>query len=265
MDLGFHDAHVLVTGGSRGIGLACVRLFLHEGARVTMVSRTLDSLRTAQEELTQHSPGLQDRLAVIDADLTAADAASAALDMAERGFGPLDVLVNSAGAARRVAPENLDVADWHAAMDTKYFTYIHMLDPAIKRMAKRAQGAIVNIVGTGGKVASPVHLPGGAANAALMLVTAGLAAAYGKQGVRVNAVNPGMTNTDRFDAFVTGEAARTGSSKQDVLQELRQRLPQGRAAHPEEVANAVAFLASPRASYINGAILTVDGGLTPLI
>ncbi|HEY8608397.1 MAG TPA: SDR family oxidoreductase [Noviherbaspirillum sp.] len=265
MDLGLQDGHVIVTGGSRGIGLACAALFLGEAARVTIVARDADRLRAAREELARGRGGCEGRLAAIQADLRDAAAAAAALDQAEAGLGPVDVLVNAAGAARRTAPEHLAIADWHDAMDSKYFSYLHMLDPAIKRMAARGKGAIVNIVGTGGKVASPVHLPGGAANAALMLVSAGLAAAYGQHGVRVNAVNPGVTDTGRFGAYVAAEAARAGTSEAEVLQDLRRRLPQGRPARPEEVAGAVAFLASSRASYINGAILTVDGGLTPMI
>ena len=101
------------------------------------------------------------------------------------------MLVNSAGAARRYAPDDLDAAAWHAAMDAKFFSYIHPLDVVVKRMAARGRGAIVNIIGAGGKVANPVHLPGGAANAALMLATTGLAAAFGPKGVRINGINPG--------------------------------------------------------------------------
>ncbi len=109
----------------------------------------------------------------------------------ERDIGAIDVLVNSAGAARRSAPADLDAAAWHAAMDAKYFSYIHPLDAVLKRMAARGRGAVVNIIGSGGKVANPVHLPGGAANAALMLASTGLAAAFAPKGIRVNAINPG--------------------------------------------------------------------------
>ena len=100
---------------------------------------------------------------------------------AEAELGPIDVLVNSAGAARRYAPADLDADAWHAAMDAKYFSYIHPMDAVLKRMVARGRGAIVNIIGMGGKVANPVHLPGGAANAALMLATTGLAAAFGRR------------------------------------------------------------------------------------
>ena len=94
------------------------------------------------------------------------------------GFGPIDVLVTCAGAARRTPPADLDAQAWRDAIDAKFFSYIHIIDPVVKRMGERGRGAIVNVIGAGGKVASPIHLPGGSANAALMLATAGLAAAY---------------------------------------------------------------------------------------
>ena len=133
-------------------------------------------------------------------------------------LGPIDVLVNSAGAARRYAPADLDAAAWHAAMDAKYFSYIHPIAAALPRMAARGRGSIVNIIGSGGKVASPVHLPGGAANAALMLATAGLAAAFAPKGVRINGINPGATLTGRVQEGLAVEAKMTGLAEEELLQ-----------------------------------------------
>lgn len=150
-------------------------------------------------------------------------------------------------------------------MNAKYFTYIHMMDPIIKRMALRGRGVIVNVIGAGGKVASPIHLPGGAANAALMLVTAGLANAYGAKGVRVNAVNPGATLTERLKEGLAAQARMHQITVEEALRRSSQNMPLGRIAEPEEIANAVVFLASPRASYISGAIVAMDGAVTPMV
>ena len=199
------------------------------------------------------------------ADLTDAAGALAALDAAEQALGPVDVLVNSAGAARRTPPAELAPAAWHAAMDAKYFSYIHMIDPVVRRMGARGRGAIVNVIGAGGKVASPVHLPGGAANAALMLVSAGLAAAYGPRGVRVNAVNPGPVLTERLQEGLAADARLQGIDADEALRRVTARLPIGRIARPEEIADAVLFLASARASYVTGAILAMDGAMTPMV
>lgn len=261
MDLQLTGQHVLVTGGSKGIGLACARGFLDEGARVTLVSRNPAHLAAAQASLGADAS----RLATVAADLCDAAAALAALDSAEAGLGPVDILVNSAGAARRTPPDELQPEAWHAAMQAKYFSYIHMIDPVVKRMGQRGRGAIVNVVGNGGKVASPIHLPGGAANAALMLVSAGLAAAYGPRGVRVNAINPGLTLTDRLREGLAADARLQQISPEQALQRAREKLPLGRLAEPEEIANAVLFLASAKASYITGAILAMDGAVTPMV
>jgi NAD(P)-dependent dehydrogenase (short-subunit alcohol dehydrogenase family) len=150
-------------------------------------------------------------------------------------------------------------------MDAKFFTYMNTIDFVLPRMVDRRTGTIVNIVGTGGKIASPLHLPGGAANAALMLASAGLAAAWGHAGIRVNVINPGATFTDRVQMSLEAESRSTGSSPAELLHQNQQRIPLGRYANPEEVADAALYLASARASYITGASLTMDGGLTPLV
>ena len=270
MDLQLQGKHVLVTGGSKGIGLACAQAFLAEGARVSLVSRSAENLELGAQRLigvlgVQTGADASSRVGTFAADLKDPAAAVAALDAAEQAGGVVDILVNSAGAAKRVGPDDLTPQAWRDSMDAKYFTYIHMLDPVVKRMGVRGSGAIVNIIGAGGKVASPTHLSGGAANAALMLVTAGMAAAYGAKGVRVNAVNPGLTLTDRLKEGMIAEAKLAGTSIEDALEMANKRLPLGRIARPEEIADAVVFLASPRASYITGAILSVDGAVTPMV
>src|SRR6185369_3722561 len=123
--------------------------------------------------------------------------AQSAVASVERLLGPIDVLVNSAGAAKRFAITELNAEAWHQGMDAKYFPYIHAMDAVRPGMMERKRGAVVNIIGLGGKAAQPIHLAGGAANAALMLVTAGWASALGKFGIRVNAINPGNTLTER--------------------------------------------------------------------
>ena len=198
MDLHLNDKHVLITGGSKGIGLACAVVFLEEGAKVSLVSRDTANLDAARTALLKQFPGAGDRIVVIAADLRDAASAVGALDQAERALGDLDILVNSAGAAKRTAAPDLTPEVWRNAMDAKFFTYINMMDPAIKRMASRKRGVIVNVVGAGGKVASTVHISGGSANAALMLASAGMAAAYAPFGIRVNAVNPAATLTERL-------------------------------------------------------------------
>ena len=185
MDLGLTGKVVLITGGSKGIGLACARAFAAEGARVAICSRDQANLDRALADLNQAFG--------FAADLVDPEAAAALVQAVESRVGPVDVLVNSAGAAGRMAPEDLTPQAWRTAMDAKYFTTINVLDPLVKRMAARGHGVIINVIGVGGKVASPAHLAGGAANAALMLVTAG--AGHRLRGAR----DPGGGGQPRHD------------------------------------------------------------------
>lgn len=265
MDLKLQHQHVLITGGSKGIGLACARLFLQEGAQVTLVSRDMAHLKAAKVLLSREAADTDHRIFVLSADLRDPLQANAMLDQAQNDGGPIDILVNCAGAARRTPPAELNAPTWLEAMQAKYFTYIHVMDPLIKQMARRGKGAIVNVVGMGGKLASPIHLPGGSANAALMLASVGLANAYARQGVRINVVNPGLTLTERLQEGLVADAKLQHISTAEALTLANDRLPLGRIADPDEIANAVVFLSSYRASYINGAVLSMDGGLTPMV
>lgn len=264
MNLHLQSKHVLITGGSKGIGYACAVAFLQEGANVTIVARNPETLANAKQSLSQAAPGGVN-VHVVAADLTDATAAAAAVAQAEALGGPIHILVNSAGAAKRTPAANLTPRAYEEAMQSKFFSYVNVIDPLIKKMAERGEGAIVNVIGNGGKVASPVHLPGGAANAALMLVTAGLANAYASQGVRVNAVSPGSTLTERLQKAIGMDAENAKITAEVALARLTEKLPLGRIAKPEEVAQAVLFLASGLASYVTGANLPMDGALVPLI
>lgn len=260
MDLQLQGKHVLITGGSRGIGLACARDFLAEGCRVSLVGRTAAHMDRAVAELQAagHARGHC-------ADLIDPAAALRAIDAAEAAQGPIDILVNSAGAARRTPFEELQPQAWHDAMQAKFFTYVHVMDRLLPRMGARGAGVVVNVIGMGGKVATTTHLPGGAANAALMLATAGLAAAWGPRGIRINAVNPTLTLTDRLAEGFAVDARVRNVSQEEVQRQAEKKLPLGRLAKPEEIAAAVLFLASPRASYVSGAILSMDGAAVPMV
>ena len=265
MDLQLTQQHILITGGSKGIGLACAQGFLREGCRVSLVSRSQANLDLAMHQLIREYPGAEGKIGLFAADLQIAVQAAQALTQAEQLHGEVDVLVNCAGAARRTPPDELNAQAWLDAMNAKFFTYVHMIDLVIKKMGQRGRGAIVNVVGAGGKVASPIHLPGGAANAALMLISSGLAAAYGPRGVRINAVNPGATVTDRLQSGLEAAANLEQITVEEALKRATRNVPLGRLAQPEEIANAVLFLASPCASYVTGAILTMDGAATPMV
>jgi NAD(P)-dependent dehydrogenase (short-subunit alcohol dehydrogenase family) len=256
-DQAFEGRAVMITGASKGIGLACAEAFLGAGAKVAIVSRSRANLDAAIAKL---GNGV-----AIAADLRDPKDAARAVDEAEAAIGPLDVLVNSAGAARRYVPAELDAQAWRDAMDAKFFSYIFPTDIVVKRMAARGRGAIVNIIGMGGKVAQGPHLAGGSANAALMLATVGLATVYGPQGVRVNGINPGGTLTGRVQEGLDVESRMTGVAADELLARAQAKVPLQRLAKPEEIAKVALFLASDEASYVTGALIPMDGGSASVI
>ena len=255
-ELGLAGRLAVVTG-SRGIGLACARALAAAGVRLAICSRDPVNVERALAQL----PGAFGQVA----DLTDAAAAAGMVDAVERALGPIDILVNAAGAAQRTPPDRLTPAFWRTAMDAKFFTGINVIDPVIKRMAARRSGVIVSIIGAGGKVAAPIHLAGGAANAALMLATAGLANAYAGQGVRVLGINPGATETERLLEGLAADAAAQGISLEEARRRTTERIPLGRLATPQDIAELVLFLASPRAAYLTGTTVTMDGGQYPVV
>ncbi len=261
MNLDFSQSVVLVTGASKGIGLACARAFAQAGATVVGVSRSRDNLRDAVQVLADD--GLTMRTHAVD--LTDGDEVLRVVEAIEDEVGPIDVLINSAGAARRFAVDELNPAAFRQAMDAKYFTYVHAMEPVLRRMAERGRGNVVNIVGQGGKQAGVMHIAGGSANAGLMLASVGYARALASKGVRVNVINPGLTQTSRVEEGLAAAVRATGRKRDDLLAEQLAGIPMGRAAQPEEVANVALFLASDLASYVSGAIIPMDGCTTSVI
>jgi NAD(P)-dependent dehydrogenase (short-subunit alcohol dehydrogenase family) len=257
MDLGLKDKIVLITGGSKGIGFAAAQAFVEEGARVAIASRSQENLDRACTSC----PGLEP----FAADLTLPRAAAQLVDAVERRLGEIDVLVNCAGAAKRTNADDLTPDAWRASMDAKYFSYIHVIDPLIKRMAARGHGAIVNVIGSGGKIAAPTHISGGAANAALMLATAGLANAYAAKGVRVIGINPGPTKTERVAASLKADAKRDNITEYEALKRIVQKMPMKRMPEPHEIADIIVFAASERAGMLTGAILSADAATNPTV
>ncbi len=224
MDLNLSGRIVLVTGGSKGIGLACAEAFAAEGARLAISSRSRDNLAAAERTL----KGKARELAAFAADLIDPASAQQLVADVEGRLGPIDVLVNCAGAAKRYPPAELDMQAWHKAMDSKYFTYVHAMQAVLPGMAGRKRGAIVNIVGQGGKVANPSHLPGAKAGHA-------------------------------------AEGKTLGISEEEARRQGEQKIPLGRYARPEEIAAVAVFLASDRASYVTGAVISMDGAATATI
>ncbi|WP_161567767.1 SDR family NAD(P)-dependent oxidoreductase [Pigmentiphaga sp. H8] len=260
MDLGLEGKVVLVTGGSRGIGWECARVFGLEGARVALASRGEEGLREARRQLAE----LGVDATAIPVDFRDGEKVRKAVDAVETALGPIDVLVNSAGSAKHYPPEHDDHGRWRTGMEDKYLSSVHALDAVVPRMGHRGGGVVVNIAGAGGKVSNPMHMPGGAANAAIILVASAMAKAWGPRGVRVNTINPGAIETERLAAALRVKAETSGKTMEQVRSQALSAIPLGRYGRGEEIAWLCAFLASDRAGYISGATIAIDGGATCL-
>ena len=261
MKPGLDKKVVLITGGSKGIGFACAQAFAGEGARVAIASRSQENLDRAREALAKD----KFEVLALRGDLSNPEDAQSIARSTEQQLGPIDVLINSAGAAKRYQIDAYTPESWQNGMHAKYFPYVYAMDAVRPGMIERRRGAIVNIIGMGGKMAQPVFLSGGAANAALMLVTTGWASALGKYGIRVNGINPASTLTDRVQAGIRAEAQALGITEAEAMERSQARIPLGRFARPEEVAAVALFLASDQASYVTGVILPMDGGQAAIV
>jgi NAD(P)-dependent dehydrogenase (short-subunit alcohol dehydrogenase family) len=261
MKLGLEGKIALITGGSKGIGLACARAFAGEGARVSIASRAQENLDRARQTLA--AAGVD--VVATRADFSKPEDAQSAVAATEKLLGPIDILINCAGAANRYQIDAYNAAAWQQGLNSKFLPQIHAMDAVRPGMIQRRRGAIVNIIGMGGKSAQQVFLSGGAANAALMLVTTGWASALGRYGIRVNGINPGSTLTERVQRGIQADAQAQGISETEALERNQARIPLGRFARPEEVAAVALFLASDQASYVTGALIPMDGGSTAVI
>ena len=261
MDLGLRDKVALVTGGSRGIGCACACALAEAGADVMLVARTESDLAEAAQAL---AGATGRRIETCAADLRSPQGCEAAVGALEHAFGRLDILVNNAGATQSGDFFQLDDAVWEDGFALKFYSYVR-LSRALWPRLKESQGAVVNVIGAAAKTPSPNFMVGGAVNAAITNFTKALAGLGLRDGVRVNAVHPGMTVTGRLDRLLEQRAAAEGLARADYERKELAEAGLRRYGEPEDVASLVAFLASPLATQIHGADLFIDGGATKTI
>ncbi|WP_420996124.1 short-chain dehydrogenase/reductase [Cupriavidus sp. 30B13] len=251
MDLHLTGKSVLVTGGTRGIGLACARAFAGEGASVTIAGSTQASADKAR--LALRGEGIE--VQALCADLSRTQERQA---LAER-LRSVDILVNNAGAIPGGGLTALSDEQWRSAWDLKVHGYIDTTRLALPEMMARGAGVIVNVIGIAAQMPRYDYLCGSVGNAALSTFTRAVGAHATTRGVRVLGVNPGPTETDRLVKLYKARALQKFGDE-SRWEEMLRHLPFGRAARPDEIADLVIYLASDRASYLSGVVIDADGG-----
>lgn len=256
MELGLHGKRAIVTGGTRGIGKACAVELAREGADVCIVGRDRDLLEAGVAALT----ALGVRATGVAADLTRPEECASAVEHCVATLGGVDILVNSAGAARMEPILALKIETIQAALDLKLYGYLRMAQLAIPHMKERGWGRIVNIAGGAGTSPAAGNIPTSLANIGVLNITRALSDAVSGDGILVNTICPGLTNTDRARDLARGRAEREGRDIEAIVAEMGKGVPAGRMAEPEEIARVAVFLASEACSYVHGSSVYMDGG-----
>jgi 3-oxoacyl-[acyl-carrier protein] reductase len=255
VDLGLRDSVCVVTGSTGGIGLETAKLLAAEGAQVVTTGRSGEA------------PDVGEALHVT-ANLAAAGEPERLIDHTEAQLGRVDVLVNNVGIAYQRTFEEVTDAQWDEIWQLNVMSYVRSIRAVLPGMKDRGAGVIVNVSSTAGKRPSASMPDYSVTKAAVLSLSRLVADVYAKAGIRCNAVTPGPTATDAWlgeGGLADQQAARSGKSREEVLAGVGAGRPLGRLAEPEEIASVVAFLCSPRSSYVTGAAWSADGGTVPII
>ncbi|WP_341279035.1 SDR family oxidoreductase [Paenibacillus sp. FSL H8-0537] len=255
MDLGMQGKRAIVTGGSKGIGLATALRLAAEGAEVAIVARQEGSLQEAAERIEQATGK---RPLIISADVSVEAEVQRAVAEVVQQLGGVDILVNNAGTSAALPFDKVEPDAWAADLDLKLYAAIHFTRAALPYLRKAGGGAIVNVTAIGGKTPAGSSLPTSVSRAAGLALTKAMSKDLAGDGIRVNAVCIGLIRSDQIERMWKQSASDL--SWEEFAASPRHDIPLGRIGNPEEAANVIAFLVSEAASFVTGTSVNIDGG-----
>ena len=259
MNVSMKDRVAIVTGGSKGIGIAVARRFAESGARVAILARGADDLKAAREQLAKDGLEVRDYVC----DVAKAADISRTYEKVAADFGKVDVLVNNAGTSRAMAFETVTDEIWQEDLDLKLFAAIRLSRLVWPGMRERKWGRIINVLNVGAKAPPAASTPTSVSRAAGMALTKAMANEGGPHNILVNAMLVGLIVSDQW---VKRHAAKApGTDFEAFTRDLAKGVPLGRMGTAEEFANLACFLASEQGSYITGTAINVDGGRSPVV
>lgn len=255
-ELGLKDRVAIVTGGSDGLGRATAMRLASEGCKVAICARRADHLQAAAAEIAEATAG---EVFSCPGDVSRAADIDALIDATREKFGGVDILVNNAGTSAAASLESLDDAAWQRDIDLKLMAAVRLCRRVVPIMRERGGGSIVNATIVGGKAPAARSLPTSVTRAAGINLTKSLANEYAADNIRVNTICIGLIKSAQW-------VRRAGSRPvEELYGEMAARVPLGRMGEAEDYADLVAFLVSERATYITGAAINLDGGMSPVV
>lgn len=256
MDLRLNGKTAVISGGSEGIGKGIAMGLAQEGVDLAICARRKEPLEAAASEI---SKATGRKVYAITADLTQSADAKNFIDTAARQLGRIDILVNNAGSAAGGTIESLTDEQWEAGLQLKFFGYMRCTRAVLPYMIKQGGGRVVNVIGNDGVKESYWEVCPGAANAAGQNLTVSLAGQYGRHNISFCAVNPGPVRTQRWTGLVNAMSRDMKLSFEEADKLAPASIPLGRIAEVEEVSDLVVYLCSPRAHFVNGTMIEIDG------